>query len=472
MQLHKLLKKQLQRLNITPESPPTDIERWQQVIERINNAYIEADQERYLLERAMDISSRELLDLNYKLENAQQIANLGYWLYDKSIQKIVWSKSVFKFLGLESLFTPPPCQEILKLIHESDLKNFIKQLENALMKGIGYELETRIKNSQDKYKWFHIIGHAIKLEKQGFYVTGTIMDIQKRKESEEEIASLHSQLMETARRAGMSDVAVSVVHNVGNVLNSANVSMGLLEEFVEKPHLNKLLSAIDMIKNHLSSINDFFTQDDRGKLIPEFLVATAEIIKKDYSSHVIELNNLNKFLTHIKEIVTMQQELSQISGLSETIFVPEVIDSALKMSLAEAFSLKNIDLIKKYNFSPFIVTDRAKLLQIIVNLIQNAKESLLAKPPNGKKFLILEIQENDATVTIKVEDNGLGISKENLINIFTFGFTTKPGGHGFGLHSSALYAKEMGGTLSVESGGLNLGATFTLILPKKIEKLE
>ena len=66
---------------------------------------------------------------------------------------------------------------------------------------------------------------------------------------------------------------------------------------------------------------------------------------------------------------------------------------------------------------------------------------------------------------IAVIDTGIGISPENLTRIFAHGFTTRKDGHGFGLHSGALAAKELGGKLSVESAGLGQGASFVLDLP-------
>lgn len=64
-----------------------------------------------------------------------------------------------------------------------------------------------------------------------------------------------------------------------------------------------------------------------------------------------------------------------------------------------------------------------------------------------------------------VVDNGVGIAPESLERVFEFGYTTKKKGHGFGLYSSALAAKEMNGSLHVQSEGLGKGATCTLELP-------
>jgi len=66
---------------------------------------------------------------------------------------------------------------------------------------------------------------------------------------------------------------------------------------------------------------------------------------------------------------------------------------------------------------------------------------------------------------ISVCDTGVGIEQENLTRIFSHGFTTKADGHGFGLHTSALAAKAMGGSITAHSEGSGKGATFIIELP-------
>ena len=83
-------------------------------------------------------------------------------------------------------------------------------------------------------------------------------------------------------------------------------------------------------------------------------------------------------------------------------------------------------------------------------------------------FIVITVraQPNGAGLAIiSVADNGIGIPAENLTRIFAHGFTTRKHGHGFGLHSSALAASEMGGALRVQSDGHGCGATFTIELP-------
>jgi PAS domain S-box-containing protein len=462
MEMHKLLLRQINRYDLDVNSLPTDQEQWKNFIERINNSYIEADQERYLLERSMDISSRELLDLNEKLENAQQIARLGYWVYEKDNDLISWSKELYSLFKLERGKEVPKFKEIMMMIHEEDRQTVDQAIKNAFTSGRDYEYEIRMKNFEDEYRWFYIIG---RLSPDRESIAGIAMDITERKQAEEEVSKLHQQLMQSARRAGMADIATSILHNVGNILNSSNVSLGLMQENINRPHFEKLFTIIDMLKEHLPQLQNYICADPKGKLIPEYLIALAEPLTKNLQTIEEEINNLTRQLQHIKDIVNMQQSISGVSGIVEKVFLPELVDSALQMSSKENFN--EIQISKAFEDIPFVFTDKTKLLQILVNLIQNASESTRALPEDSLKIITLFIKVIDSKgkVILGVEDNGIGVAENDLTKIFSFGFTTKKGGHGFGLHSSALAAIELGGKLEVESEGLGKGARFILTLP-------
>ena len=112
-----------------------------------------------------------------------------------------------------------------------------------------------------------------------------------------------------------------------------------------------------------------------------------------------------------------------------------------------------------------MAVDKHSVLQILLNLLRNAEEAIddAGKP---EKLIRVRIRRyGDDRVRIEVSDTGVGLAPENLTRIFAHGFTTKPHGHGFGLHSGALAAKQLGGALWAESDGPGLGATFTLELP-------
>ena len=114
---------------------------------------------------------------------------------------------------------------------------------------------------------------------------------------------------------------------------------------------------------------------------------------------------------------------------------------------------------------PAVLADKHKVLQILVNLLRNAKHAL-EEGGGGDKRLKLRVGINgERRVKISVSDNGVGIAPEHLSRIFEHGFTTRKEGHGFGLHSGALAAREMGGSLGAHSAGPGQGATFTLEFP-------
>jgi signal transduction histidine kinase len=131
---------------------------------------------------------------------------------------------------------------------------------------------------------------------------------------------------------------------------------------------------------------------------------------------------------------------------------------------AGALVRHEIEVIREFLEVPAISVEKHKVLQILVNIIRNAKYACDESAAKEKR-ITLKVYWQDPWVCIAVIDNGIGIPSENLTRIFNHGFTTRKDGHGFGLHSGALAASELGGALSVHSEGLGQGATFTLTLP-------
>jgi C4-dicarboxylate-specific signal transduction histidine kinase len=116
---------------------------------------------------------------------------------------------------------------------------------------------------------------------------------------------------------------------------------------------------------------------------------------------------------------------------------------------------------------PQILTDRFKLLQIIVNFIANACDAVATNAPGARRIAI-RAQLVDGQLEIAVDDCGVGMRAELLPRIWEFGFTTKAHGHGFGLHSSAVAAQQLGGTIAGNSPGPGLGASFRVTIPVRM----
>jgi signal transduction histidine kinase len=289
-------------------------------------------------------------------------------------------------------------------------------------------------------------------------------EIVERKRMESEVKKTHQQLLSTSRQAGMAEVATGVLHNVGNVLNSVNVSSNLVTEQVRKSKIKSLSRAADLMKEHSEDLGEFLTNDPKGKQLPLYLAQLGLHLADERDALLTELESLRKNIEHIKEIVAMQQSYAKVVGLVETIRPSELMDDALRMN-QEALGRHHVQVSREYDEQlPEITIDKHKALQILVNLISNAKNAC-DESRRPDKHLSVTVCNGSGRVKFSVRDNGVGIPKENLSRIFNHGFTTRKDGHGFGLHSGAISAKEMGGWLLAHSDGLECGATFTLELP-------
>ena len=288
-------------------------------------------------------------------------------------------------------------------------------------------------------------------------------DITPRKEAEAELARLNRELQQSARQTGMTEVATGVLHNVGNVLNSVNVSATLVIDRLRKSESSSLSLAVDLIQKNKDHLDRFFVEDVKGRQLPVFLAALAGHLAKDENTLLQEMQDLQQNIDHIKQIVAMQQAYAKVSGVLEKVSAQELMEAAVRMT-APGLVLHQVEVVREYVDIPHVMTDSHKILQILINLLNNAKQALDQRPDNRRLILRIAPAGKDR-VKIEVEDNGIGITAENLARVFSHGFTTKKSGHGFGLHSGANAAQELGGRLTARSNSVGRGATFALELP-------
>jgi signal transduction histidine kinase len=218
-----------------------------------------------------------------------------------------------------------------------------------------------------------------------------------------------------------------------------------------------------LLKEQGEGVGRFITEDERGKRIPDYLGALGEQLQTDQRAALEELALLRDNLEHIKDTVTMQQSYAKLCGVSETLEVVDLVEDSLRLN-AGAFVRHGVTLQREFGEVPKINVDKHKVLQILVNLVRNAK---YACDDSGRtdKRITLRVELAPLGVRVSVIDNGIGIAPENMGRLFRHGFTTRPSGHGFGLHSGAIAAQELGGTLRAESEGAGRGAAFILELP-------
>ncbi|WP_445577220.1 Histidine kinase [Pseudomonas sp. E141] len=280
----------------------------------------------------------------------------------------------------------------------------------------------------------------------------------------DELREAQAELVTTARRAGMAEIATNVLHNVGNVLNSVNVSARLLYEKVHASKGQGVIRVAELMKEHSDDLGAFISSDPKGRALPGYLGKLAEALAAEQRSMIDELVQLTKSIDHIKEIVATQQSYAGNSSVLEPGSLRELIEDVVRIcdvSLAR----HHVTLIKELADIPMMSLDKHKVLQILINLINNAKQALDSVADRPSRITLRLKATDDKHVRIEVEDNGEGISRDNLTRVFEHGFTTRADGHGFGLHSCILAAHEMGGELTVQSAGPGKGALFTLELP-------
>ncbi|MGD2095627.1 MAG: ATP-binding protein, partial [Phycisphaerales bacterium] len=296
-------------------------------------------------------------------------------------------------------------------------------------------------------------------------------DITERKRAEAELKEAQEKLVETAHQAGMAEVATDVLHNVGNVLNSINVSTSLLTEKVSNSKLKGLEKVAGVINDHIDDLATFLVEDPQGKHVPVYLTEVSKLLNNEHAEILSTLRILSENVEHVKNIVGMQQSYAKVSGVEVSVSLTELVEDAIQINIA-GLERHGAVLKREFDELPDVEIDKQKVLQIVVNLINNAKYAVTAGSKENRLITTRIYKHNERNFRIEVSDNGIGISEENLTKIFNHGFTTKQSGHGFGLHSGALAAVELGGSLTAHSNGIEQGATFTLELPFKPIKVK
>ncbi len=280
----------------------------------------------------------------------------------------------------------------------------------------------------------------------------------------QELRQTQSQLVATARQAGMAEIATNVLHNVGNVLNGVNVSAGLVSTQLRNSKVNGLTRAVALMDEHADDLGGFLTHDARGQLLPGYLRELALALKGEHEVMAEELDALGKSIDHIKDVIATQQSYAGTSRHLEPLKFGDLVGDALRMN-AGALTRHKVGVINNIPELPLMLLDKNRLLLILVNLISNAKQAMHDASESTPCITLDAALVDGPILRVTVADDGEGIAPENLTRVFAHGFTTRKTGHGFGLHSCVLAAQEMGGTLTVYSDGVGRGACFTLDIP-------
>ena len=406
----------------------------------------------------------EVEAISVRFRMATEAARAGVYELQEQGSRVWWSETMSALYGQSTPGFQPTLAEWLALIHPADRKVAEQGMLTALRERRQLHTQYRVLLAGGEVR--HIESLAAVIADVGgasSRLVGIDLDVTERVAAAEREEQLQLQLRDASRHAGMAEVATSVLHNVGNVLNSVNVSAGIVTDNLRRSKVAGLGQVATLLQEHHHDLGNFVGHDERGRQLPVYLAGLSKHLLADQSATLLELDSLRKNIDHIKEIVTMQQSYAKLAGVSEPVVVSEVVEECLHLN-AGAFTRHAIVVERRFAEVPQITVDKHKMLQILVNLVRNAKQACQQDAATERRMTV-SIAPGDSGVSIAVSDNGVGIPPENMTRIFTYGFTTKQKGHGFGLHSGSLAAREMGGALRATSPGLGQGATFTLDLP-------
>jgi PAS domain S-box-containing protein len=437
------------------------------------------------IERQVAERTAELVHENTERKNSEAAlreSELRFRQMAENIQQVFWMARPH---GEELIYISPAYEQIWARTCESAYADPNSRL-NAIVPedraaaftafekcaaGDTFDIEYRIARPDGSHQWISDRGFPVRDDSgKVVRVCGIAGDITARKQAEEKLTKAHRELLDASRLAGMAEVSTSVLHNVGNVLNSVNISVGVAADKIGRLKTDALSRLATILAEHSHDLAGFVTKHPQGTQLPVFIARLGEHFTAEQEAALGELESLRTNVEHINEIVSMQQSYSTGGGLIEVIPAAEVIEIALRINAA-AFERHGCRVVREFDPTlPPLLVDRNKLLLILVNLIRNAKYACDDGGGADKCIVLRTHMTANGCAGISVRDNGVGIPPENLDRIFEHGFTTRKGGHGFGLHSSALAARDMSGSLHAQSKGHGSGAIFTIELPLYTKK--
>jgi len=395
---------------------------------------------------------------------ATRAAGISSWELDIATRSTLWTENEIESLRAAGIDTQRQPNAILEYTHPAD-RSIMFDAINAAVAKRKEVCDFRFRVVTPAGESVHLESHArIFCDVHGVPVRilGVSWDVTHQVLDEERRQELQLQLRDASRDAGMAEVATGVLHSVGNVLNSLGVSAALMQTQLRDSRVVNVQRTAALLNDQGGRAGQFLDEDERGKQLPTYLAQLGEYLSAENQRLQTEAAAIAAHVGHIRTIVAAQQTYARRGGVTEAVDVAELLDNAVAIHFAD---MTDVSIRREYEPLEPLTLDRHKLIQILGNLLSNARHALKASS-SGPRKLTLRIHRNSGFVAIEVLDSGVGIQQEVLHRLFEFGFTTKKDGHGFGLHTSAILAKELEGELAGFSDGAGEGARFILRLPQ------
>lgn len=291
------------------------------------------------------------------------------------------------------------------------------------------------------------------------------------RERTRELEETQAELVAQAHEAGMAEMAVGVLHNIGNAITPVKVATHLLiKRLRENPLRTNLQEALQSIP---AAIQTMALPEEKKHKITTILRLLPQGIRDEFDHIIADIEQISEKHRYIEHVIGLQMNYARLKGKDELVDVNRVAKDALDM-LAEMIQKYHIAVETSFLAEPKVRLEEGKLLQILINLIKNGCEAMGGAPEGAKKLTVSTARGTGepAEVILSVRDTGCGFTPEEEKHFFSFGYSTKNRGSGFGLHSSANYLIANNGTIEARSAGPGLGAEFIIHLPAAEETHE
>jgi NO-binding membrane sensor protein with MHYT domain/nitrogen-specific signal transduction histidine kinase len=396
---------------------------------------------------------------------ATRAAGISSWEVDLETQTTLWIENEIEALKAAGIDTRNNPDVLRAMTHADDTSIVVDSVRNAVAEGKDV-CSYRLRIVTPAGKTVHIEAHGrifFDEQRKPVRILGVSWDMTDDVLQEERRRELQSQLRDASRDAGMAEVATGVLHSVGNVLNSLGVAASLLQSKLRESRVGNVQRLAELLLSQGENVGRFMETDPRGRQAPTYLAQLGENLSAENASLRAEAEAIASHVGHIRTIVAAQQAHARRGGVTEAVDITELVDNAMAIHFT---MMADITVRREYEPVPMVTLDRHKLIQILGNLLSNARHALKERADGAARVLTLRVHARAAGwFIIEVQDSGVGIKADALKRLFEFGFTTKKDGHGFGLHSSAILAQELGGHLAGHSDGAGCGARFALRLP-------
>jgi PAS domain S-box-containing protein len=403
----------------------------------------------------------ELRVMTSRLDLATRAALVGIFDYQSNTGEFWWNEMAYEIFRRDPNAFKPSLESWLALVHPDDRAFVRTDAEGGSGMPRFQPIQYRIIDDGGAVR--HLFSQGEPSAAAG-RSTGSFLDITTRIESEQRERALHEKLLENAHQAGIAQIATGVLHNVGNVLNSLGIANAMVGTIHKAMRLERLEKAGELLATNRETLPLFLTEDARGRHLPDYLIAMSAqlgVADKDLKA---ERETVDRLVNHLRDIVNAQQSVAMIGGLCQITDLRKLAETAL---LVHGMTTSNVEIVELYELVPCAQTDPHKVLQILVNYLSNAHDAVTAaNSPPGR--IVLHLKRDADHAIFSVTDSGVGMSADAMGRLWQFGYTTKPKGHGYGLHNSANAARAIGAEVMAASDGPGRGSSFTLRLPLRL----